>query len=394
MVSRPHLLRALDQAGAARLTLIVAPAGYGKTTLLAAWLHDRATPGLALWHTLGEMDNDPAHLLQGLISGTRARLPDYAPAVDASSPLSYTLAQLFQQAAQAASGPWRLVLDDYHLVANPAVHQAFDTILGLPALPIHLVIASRSQPPLAAIARPRVEGRLSELDEADLRFTLDETQSVLSASGFSLEEAALRQVAERTEGWPAALRLICQAAQREPRPDLAAILSRIGDERPLFDYLASQVLDRQPLAVQVFLRRTALLPYVGTELCNAFLEITDASAILDDLERSHLFLSPLADRPGRCFRYHALFQGFLQRCLEQSEGANAMQNWHRRAAACLLEAPRGACVDDQTAAVEHLLAAQAWMAAVQTIETLVETLDFGTIPRLEPWLERLPANML
>jgi LuxR family maltose regulon positive regulatory protein len=394
MVSRARLLHVLDQTETARLTLIVAPAGYGKTTLLAEWLHDRAKPGPALRYTLCEMDNDPAHLLQGLILGIHARLLDLTPMADASNPLSYALAQLFQQAAQAAGGPWRLVLDDYHLVANPTVHQAFDTILGLPTLPINMVIASRSQPPLAAIARLRVEGHLSELDEADLRFSPDETQHFLAASGFSLEEAALRRVAERTEGWPAALRLVCQAAQREPRPDLTAILGRIGAERPLFDYLAGQVLDRQSLAVQAFLRRTALLPHLSAELCNAFLDITDASAMLDDLERSHLFFSPLADQPGRCFRYHALFQEFLRRCLEQSEGASAMQNWHRRAAACLLAAAGSVCVDDHAAAVEHLLAAQDWMAAAQTIETLVETLDFGGLPRLEPWLERLPANVL
>jgi LuxR family maltose regulon positive regulatory protein len=401
VVSRPRLVCVLNQAGAARLTLIVAPAGYGKTTLLAEWLRT-LTPGPSpsqgkgriVWVSLSEMDNDPAHLLQGLISGVHARFPDLTLAADAASPLSYALVQLFQQAAQAAGGSWLLVLDDYHLVANPAVHQAFDTILGLPALPINLVIASRSQPPLAAIARLRVESHLSDLDEADLRFTLDETQSVLSASGFSLEEAALRQIAERTEGWPAALRLVCQAAQREPRLDLAAILNRIGDERPLFDYLAGQVLDRQPLAIQTFLRRTALLPYLSAELCNTFLDITDASAILDDLERNHLFLSPLADRPGRCFRYHALFQDFLRRCLEQGEGASAMQNWHRRAAACLLEAAGVECVDDHAAAVEHLLAAQDWMAAAHNIETLVEKLDFGSLPRLEPWLERLPAHVL
>jgi LuxR family maltose regulon positive regulatory protein len=389
VVSRPHLLRALDQAGAARLTLIVAPAGYGKTTLLAEWLHGGARPGPALWHTPGEMDNDPAHLLQGLISGVHARFPDLTPAVDASSPLSYTLAQLFQQAAQAVGGPWRLVLDDYHLIVNPAIHHAFDTVLNLPAWPVHLVIASRSQPPLAAIARLRVEGRLSELDEADLRFTLDETQHFLAASGFSLEEAALRQVARRTEGWPAALRLVCQAAQREPRPDLVAILGRIGDERPLFDYLAGQVLDRQPLAVQTFLRRTALLPYLSTELCNTFLNINDASAILDDLERNHLFLSPLADRPGRCFRYHALFQDFLRRCLEQSEGAKVIKTWHRRAAACLLESP---AIDDIAAAVDHLLAAQDWPAAADATEIVARRLDLGQFTRMDDWFRCLPSG--
>ncbi|MBN1135866.1 MAG: tetratricopeptide repeat protein [Anaerolineae bacterium] len=402
LVPRPRLLRALSQATASRLTLIVAPAGYGKTTLLGDWLGEWGEagpdPSRALRYTLSEMDNDPAHLLQGLIVGIHARLPDFAPAVDLSSPLSYALSLLLEQAAQAAGGPWLLALDDYHLITTPAVHRALDMLLGSPRWPVHLVIASRGQPPIAAIARLRVEGRLSELDEADLRFTPEEMHSFLAAGGLDLEEPALRQVVERTEGWPAALELVRQAARREPHPDLRAILGRIGDERPLFDYLAGQVLDCQPAAVRDFLRRTSLLPYLSAELCNALLETTDASAVLDELERNHLFVSPLADRPGRCYRYHALFQEFLQRRLEQGEGARAVESWHRRAAACLLE-EQGASlgpqrVDDHAAAVEHLLAARDWTAAAQTIESLAEMLGFGSLPRLEPWFARLPADVM
>lgn len=402
VVSRPRLLRVLDQIAAARLTLVVAPAGYGKTTLLTEWLGERdesmPQPLPTLWVTLGDMDNDPAHLLQGLVAGVHARFPDLTPVVDRSSPLPYALTLLFQQAAQVAASPWLLALDDYHLITALAIHQALDTLLGLPAWPVHLVIASRSLPPLAAIARLRVEGRLSELDEADLRFTLEEMQSFLADGGLTLEEADLRRVAERTEGWPAALELVRQAARREPRPDLAAILGRIGDERPLFDYLAGQVLDRQPEMVQEFLRRTSLLPYLSAELCNTFLGIAGASAILDDLERDHLFVSPLTGWPGRRFRYHALFQVFLCRCLEQVEGVEAVETWHRRAAACLLvdpAAPRSPeRADDQSAAVEHLLAVSNWTGAAQAIETLVDMLDFGSLPRLEPWFERLPVGVM
>ena len=410
VVSRPRLLRVLDQAAAARLTLVVAPAGYGKTTLLTERLGERdesmPQPLPTLWVTLGEMDNDPAHLLQGLVTGVHARFPDLTPVVDPSSPLSYALTLLFQQAAQVAASSWLLVLDDYHLITDPAVHHALDTLLNMPAWPVHLVIASRSLPPLTAIARLRVEGHLCELDEADLRFTPDETRRFLAAGGLALEETDLRRVAERTEGWPVALQLVRhrlggsapQAARREPGPDLAAILGRIGDERPLFDYLAGQVLARQPEGIQDFLRRTSLLPYLSAGLCNAFLEIAGASAILNELEREHLFVSPLPDKPGRCFRYHALFQGFLWRCLEQKEGARAVETWRRRAAACLLEEqgalPGPWCVDNHAAAVEHLLAIRDWTAAAHSIEMLAGMLDFGSLPRLEPWFDRLPTDVL
>ncbi len=396
MVTRPRLLDALDKILDGRLALVIAPAGYGKTTLLTEWSQRR--PAQTVWRTLGDMDNDPAHLLQGVCASLSTRCPDSLPALDASSPLSFALVVLFQQADRAASDPWLLVLDDYHLITNPVIHQALDTALGLSHLPVCLIIASRSLPPLSAIARLRMEGRLVELDEADLRFTPAETQSFMAASGFTLDESEARRITERTEGWPAALQLVRQAAQRAQRFDLPAILDRIGDERPLFDYLAGQVLDQQPGDVQDFLRRTSLLPYLSAELCNAFLGSANASAVLDALERNHLFISRLAERPGRCYRYHALFQDLMLRCLEQREGARAVENWRRRAAACLLEkqlAPAGTLrIDDHAAAIEHLLAARDWIAAAEQIETLAETLDFGALPRLEPWFERLPAGVM
>lgn len=386
---RPQLLATLEQAVNARLTLVIAPAGYGKTTLLSAWASRQTSP--VLWLALSELDNDPTHFLQSLLASLRVRAGiSFTP--DASNPLAYSLAQLFQHVARPDGGSWLLVLDDYHLITNPAIHQALDTILSLPTWPVHLIISSRSQPPLTMIARLRVEGRLVELDEANLRFTPAETQRLLAANGLVVEEATARQIAGRTEGWPVALRLLCQTAQRAPHPDWATILDRIGAERPLFDYLAGQVLERQPQARQDFLRRTSLLPYLSAELCNAYLGISAAAALLDELERQHLFISRCNKASDRRYRYHALFQEFLFRCLEQEEGATAVREWRRRAAACLLAQHPG--VDDQAAAAEHLLAAHDWTSAAKAIEELADALDFGSLPRLEPWLARLPAEVM
>jgi len=384
---RPHLQAPLDGVVDARLTLIIAPPGYGKTTLLRNWAQNQANR--VLWPALSEMDNDPAHLLQGLVAGIQAQFPDFTPAVDASGPLSYTLALLFRQAAQAAGGPWRLVLDDYHLIDNPAIHQALDTLLGLPTWPVHLILAGRTQPPLPAIARLRVEGRLVELDETDLRFTPEEVQHFLAAGGFALNQTLLRQIVERTEGWPVALALLRQAAQRQTDPDLAALLGRIGDERPLFDYLAGQVLDRQLVAVREFLRRTALLPYLSAGLCNAYLGGGDAAALLNTLERQHLFIARQEKPPG--YRYHALFQEFLRHCLEQEEGAVAVREWHRRAAACLLERQT---LDEVAIAVDHLLAAGDWLAVANSIEAVCERFDLGQFTRMETWFSRLPREVV
>lgn len=389
LITRPRLLAALDQALARRLTLVIAPAGYGKTTLLAEWA--QRWPAQVIWLALSEMDNDQAHFLHSMLITLRARGETLATP-DPSNPLAYSLSQLFQQSARPAGEPWLLILDDYHLITNPAVHQAVDIVLGLPDWPAHVIIAGRSQPPLTAIARLRVEGRLAELDEADLRFTPEETGSFMAADGLALQEGETRQIVERTEGWPTALRLLCQTAQRAPRADVLTVLSRIGDERPLFDYLAGQVLARQPQPVQDFLRRTALLPWLSAELCNAYLGIATAAALLDELERQHLFISRVNEAAGRRYRYHALFQAFLSRCLEQTEGADATGEWRRRAAACLLQQAGG--IDDQAAAVEHLLAVHDWTGAAQIIETLADALDFGSVPRLEPWLARLPAEVM
>ncbi len=396
VILRPRLLKALDQAAANSLTLVIAPAGYGKTTLLTQWTQTR--PAQILWCALSELDNDPAHLLQTLLQDIHTRFARPIPTFDPAGPLSYTLTQLFQYIPPPAATPWLLFLDDYHYINNPAIHQALDMMLERPVWPAHLVLVSRNLPPLGAIARLRVQGRLAELDETELRFTPDETQSFLAANGLALNEKEVQQITERIEGWPAALQLICQAAQQTPRPDLPTILERIGDDRPLFDYLAGQVLECQSEAIQDFLRRTALLPYLNAELCNTFLNITNASAILDKLEREHLFISPLCDRPGRCFRYHALFQDFMLRCLEQHEGVQAVENWHRRAAACLLEGqstpPGPQQIDDHAAAIEHLLAARDWLTAAQSIEALVEKLNFGSISRLEPWFGRLSIDIM
>jgi LuxR family maltose regulon positive regulatory protein len=404
LLARPRLRQRLNEGLTARLTLLVAPAGYGKTTLLGQWLREERRKAPTAWVPLSEGDNDPVHLLGSLLAGLQAALPQgnepIAPPAgeEALASLSYALSHVFERASTSAHRPWLLVLDDYHLIANPAIHQALDTLLGLPTWRVHPIIASRSLPPLAAIARLRVEGRLAELDEADLRFTSAETQRLLESTDFQIEEREIDQVIERTEGWPVALQLIRQAAERRTGASLAAILDRMSGERPLFDYLADQVLSHQPPPLRQFLRRTALLPYLSAGLCNAFLEITDASAVLDRLERGHLFIAPLAGGPGRRYRYHTLFQAFLCRCLEQEEGAQAVEGWHRRVAACLLEfqgsGPAGRCADDTVAAIDHLLAAREWVAAADAIEAVVEMLDWGQLTRMEGWFGRLPPAVL
>ncbi len=401
LVVRSELLRRLKPSESARLTLVVASAGYGKTTLLSEWTHREAPRGSVVWHTLVEADNDPTHLLAGLIADVRSALPDPTalPVVDETqSSLSYPLSLIFRHAAEFTHQDWLLLIDDYQLITNSTIHQALDSLLNLPAWPVHLVIASRTLPPLTSIARLRVEGRLLEFDEHDLRFTPAEAADLFEASGFHLKEPELDQMIKRTEGWAAALRLVCQAAQRETGADLSIILKRMGNENHLFDYLAGQVLNLQSSEVRSFLCRTSLLPYLDVELCNAFLGIGEASAVLDTLERHRLFIMRLTEGPGRRYRYHALFQEFLRRCLEQEEGAQAVCDWHQRAAQCFLKRQATANTDQRSdeysAAINHLLAAQDWIGAADAIETVAGLLDWGQITRMEPWFDRLPREVM
>lgn len=398
MISRPRLLEKLASGRARRLSLVVAPAGYGKTALLEEWA--RALTDPVVYYPLSAADNDPAHFLAGLVAGVRAAIPRCAlPEVAEAHPsLSYPLALLFESAHACTGHEWAVLLDDYHLIANPAVHQALETLLSLPAWPAHLVIAGRNAPPLAAIARLRVEGRLLEIDEADLRFTPAETCALLESQGMQVAEDDLRLLLERTEGWPAALQLVCKAVPRETPRDLAGVLERITSGSSLFDYLASQVLAGLPSAVRAFLLHTAPLAWLSPELCDALLKSTDASAVLDDLERGHLFVTRL-ESPGRQYRYHPLFQEFLCQCLEREEGSRAVREWRLRAAECLWAGRRALPPDRQRAlgeaAVEQWLAAQAWTEAADAVEELARLIDCYTAFALAgTWLDRLPADLV
>jgi LuxR family transcriptional regulator, maltose regulon positive regulatory protein len=400
LVARGDLQRQLADSLTRRLTLVVAPAGYGKTTLIDQLLQAMPATLPRVYYPLDEADNDPTHLLAGLQAALRARLPagDSLPEVDESqASLSFPLSILFRQAAELTHSDWLLVFDDYHCISNPGVHQALDALLNLPNWPVHLVVASRTPPVLAAAARLRVGGNLVELDERDLRFTPDEILRLFAAEGLHLDDLQLSRVAERTEGWPAALRLVCQASRRVSVAGLQGLLERMGHENGMFDYLAGQVLNRQPETLRRFLRRTAILPYLSASLCDAFLNSADAAAILGTLLRDHLFITPLTEGAEPIFRYHGLFAEFLRRCLDQEEGSQAVRALHRRAAECFMQRRLGEPASQIAAssqAIPHWIAAGEPEAAAGAIEALAELLDRSQLYTLEKWFEALPQAVI
>lgn len=397
MVTRPHLLELLSHSPNSRLTLIIAPAGYGKTTLLNEWLSGLADRTPIFRYTCSELDNDPDHLITNLAELLPdANLPVITEQVSGPSQLAFRLSSLFNTFRSAVHKPI-LAFDDYYRVTNPDIHQALDILLGLPAWPVRVVIASRTAPPLNTIARLRVEDSLVEIDERDLSFSTAETGQMLEAYGLETTGQDLQLVTERTEGWAAALRLVCQAAQRAGSAGLLSILEHLGSERHLFDYLAGQVLDNQPAETRTFLCCTSLLPYLNPGLCNAFLNSANAAAILDSLERQHLFITPLDSETGRRYRYHALFNEFLARCLEQEEGSESVKVWRKKAARCLLERlplePPGPRADSAIAAIDLLVTAGAWEEAAAAIETAAELLDWGRVILINRWFERIPPEI-
>ena len=306
MLSRPRLLSRLAGAGGCRLILLVAPAGYGKTVLLRQWTQDMADAFPILWHTASEHDNDPGYLLAALAGAVELSMPvaehlaagspavgtDLAPAAEeaARSP-SYALEGLLRRAAQRVGAGLWLVLDEAENLVAPRVWRALDTVLALPGFPVRFAIASRTAPDLAAVARLQAEECVLALDEADLRFSEDESAAFLAASGLSLAPGDLEWLMARSDGWPVVLRFLVQAGRKGAPANARQAMARISQGGPLLDYLAGQVLSSQPPHLQAFLRRTALLPYLHPALCNAYLDSTQAGAILAYVERSHLFVS-------------------------------------------------------------------------------------------------------
>ncbi len=318
-VRRGRLNDRLQNGLHTRLMLLSAPAGFGKTTLLAEWLAGQAVP--AAWISLDETDNSPAQfwayfitalqkLQQGV--GASALAAFHAPQ---PPPIESVLVSLINDLAQAGMPSALLVLDDYHAITNPEIHAGLDFFIEHLPASLRLVIATREDPPLA-LARLRARGQLAELRAADLRFSQQEAQDFLNAGmALDLPEAEVRALADRTEGWVAGLRLAAISLQSDP--DHARFIRDFtASHRFLTDYLVDEVLSRQSSGQRQFLLRTSVLRRFNAALCDHVLQSTDGQAHLRRLEAANLFLSPL-DHERRWYRYHHLFAQFLRMHLQE-----------------------------------------------------------------------------
>jgi len=385
-VSRPRLLASLDEGvqNGRKLTLVSAPAGYGKTTLLAEWV--RALSASVAWLSLDDADNDPARFLAYWLAACRClddSLGQSAQSVlgmPQIPPPTAIFDQLINDLA-GLEGTAVLILDDYHVITNPQIHDAVEYFLDHQPPQIHLAITTRVDPPFS-LARLRVRGQLTEIRAHHLRFTLDEARQFFNrAMGLDLAQADVAALEARTEGWAAGLQLAALAMQNLPdRRDFLAEFS--GSHRYVIDYLLDEVLKRQPPDIRDFLRETAVLHRFNADLCQSVTGSQAAADILLRLEQANLFLIPLDDRRG-WYRYHHLFADVLRAGLP----AAAEQRINRQAAAWYTE--QGLL----TEALPHWLAVPAVQEAAQALDQLAaDWLKNGELQTLLGWLEKLPET--
>jgi LuxR family maltose regulon positive regulatory protein len=399
LVVRPRLIAHLDDALRRPLTAVIAPPGFGKTTLVSGWaarVHTRGQASVA-WLTLDQHDDDPARFWNAVIAALQTIDPilgcevlPFLSTITISS-LEHLLTPLVNQLAERSAAPIVLVLDDYHEISALAIHAGLAFLIDHFPPHIHLIVTSRSDPPLP-LARLRARSQLSELRVADLRFTGQEAADFLNdVMGLELAPETITALEHRTEGWVAGLQLAALSMQHHTdRAEFVRTLS--GSHHYILDYLAEEVLHRQPAHIRDFLLYTSILDRFCAPLCDAVTGGTDAAAALATVERVNLFLTPLDDE-RRWYRYHTLFAEMLRARLSQEHGA-IISELHRRASAWFSEHAAG----DTTMlgeAIQHALAAGDDHDAAQLVDASAETLWVrNDLLTLRSWLLALPTSVL
>ena len=418
LVPRPRLIERLNKGLGRKLTLIAAPAGFGKTTLVTEWLQDKgnhASSSLsAAWLSLDEGDNDPTRFLTYLIAAlnqiegldslgaeplTLLASPQPPSPETVLTPLINKIADL---TAATLSGKIVLVLDDYHLIDAQPVHDALTFLIENQPPHLHLVITTREDP-LLPISRWRTRGQLTELRASDLRFTTSEAAEFLNqVMGLDLSNEDIAALETRTEGWIAGLQLAALSLQGKA-DSTKLVQSFTGSHRLVLDYLIDEVLHQQPSIIQDFLLDTAILNRLTGSLCDAVrfgitvssgnsegtapVEQEKGQTILERLERANLFIIPL-DNERRWYRYHHLFADLLRQRLRQTRPEQEPL-LHSRAS---IWYEQNDLLDE---AVEHAIQAKDFTRSAALIADLADPLwKRGEHVKLRFWLAKLPEQSL
>ena len=388
LVPRPRLIERLNDGLDRKLTLISAPAGFGKTMLLSEWAAGCGPRTRVAWVSLDKGDNDPARFCTHLIAALQTIHKDVGKAALTAlqslqpPPVETLLAGLINNVTAAGPDLFALVLDDFHVVTAPHVNDALASLLDNLPPQMHLVLSSRSDPPWP-LARLRVCGELTELRADDLRFTPTETTAFLNdVMGLGLSAGNIAALAARTEGWIAGLQMA--ALSMQGRQDVTAFIDAFsGSHRFILDYLVEEVLNRQPSDIQDFLLKTSILERMTASLCDAVTDRNDSQAILHHLDQANLFIVPLDDE-RRWYRYHHLFTDLLRSRLEQSQ-SDQMPALHRRASEWYEK--KGLI----TEAVGYALAAYDIERVVRMVAgNALAMIYYGELRTLVGWLDALP----
>ena len=394
LVPRPRLAERLDEGLEPGVVLVCAPAGYGKTVLLADWA--RCGERRVAWLSLDAGDNDPARFWRHAVAALDRARPGVAgrvgPLLGPSTPLSFeplVTALVNELAVTPGDGQVLLVLDDYHLISSQPVHASLAFLLEHRPPGLHLVLARQAAPPLP-LARLRARGQLAELRADELRFTADEAaallqQQVAAGPGVSLPDAAVAALAARTEGWAAGLQLA--ALSLRGRADITAFVAAFtGSHRYVLDYLAEEVLEQQSEQVRIFLVETSVLERLSGELCDQVTGRAGSQSLLERVERAGLFLLPLDEVRG-WWRYHHLFADLLRSRLQEEQPVRAAQ-LHRNAAAWYEE---HGLADD---AIRHAVAAGQMIWAARLIEQHFDEVFYlrGEATTIRRWISRFPLT--
>ena len=387
-IPRERLLERLRSGSDRSLTLVACPAGFGKTTLLAAWREAEAARKPVAWLTLDEGDNDPVVLWTHAIEALRRASPAVARSAPAHTVVAPVVDVVLPRLVNELDGQGEitLILDDFHRLSSVPARASVRWFIDHVPPGFQLVLASRTEPALPVSAL-RAHGELLELRAGDLRFSPEEADAFLNGRlGLGLTPDDVEALVEKTEGWPAGLYLA--ALSLEHAADRHALVRRFGgSNRHVVDFLVTEVLEAHDPAAQALMLRTSVLERLSGPLCDAVLEQEGSAAMLNALSRSNLFLVPLDDE-GRWYRFHHLFAQLLRVELERREPGLAPA-LHRRAYAWHR--------DHGTAgeAIRHAIAAGAYAEAAGLIQrhwiSYANTCRYDTVLA---WLRRLPAEIL
>ncbi|MCU1372346.1 MAG: ATP-dependent transcriptional regulator, MalT-like, LuxR family [Ilumatobacteraceae bacterium] len=386
LIARPRLTHLAERSRQRALTLVSAPAGFGKTTLVAEWFAD--SEGTA-WLSLDQRDDDPVAFWTYVVATLDAAAPELSSHAatllqSPGAPLDAVVSTLINDLETAAQD-LVLVLDDYHLIESTDIHQSLAFLLEHLPPQIRLVIATRADPPLP-LASLRASGDLLEVRAADLRFTTEEAGSYLGdAMDLALTDRDVEVLDSRTEGWIAALQLAALSMQGRSDPS-SFVADFAGDDRFILDYLADEVLEHQASDVREFLLATSILPRLTGPLCAAVTGRDDARAILEHLERSNLFLIALDDR-RTWYRYHHLF-GDVLRARLADDHADLVPELHRRASAWY------AANGEPHEAISQAVSGGHPLLAAELIERAASAMQRARQEdQLRSWLESLPPEV-